>query len=183
MHPLAGRKQSPEHIAKRVAAWRASGAPDSVRNMLVVRNKARIGEIRSQEQIEKHRAKMMGRSTAWLTGRKLPIEHRRKLAAYWAANREKHNHYVDGKGWERTSARTADMQRIDYRLWREQVFERDNWTCVHCGVRGVALHADHIQPYSTHTELRYDVGNGRTLCVPCHKATPTFAGKLRSKRL
>lgn len=107
-------------------------------------------------------------------GTKRSEEFRRKLADYWAANREKHNHYKDGKGHERTSARCADMQRIDYRLWREKVFQRDNWTCVLCEARGVKLHADHIKSYARHPDLRYDVDNGRALCVPCHEKTPTY---------
>lgn len=174
---LKGRKQSPEHIAKRVAAWHASSAPAKAIERLVALNKSRVGQLRSQEQIEKHRAKMMGRSREWLLGRKQSISHRLALSAYHRANPEKHPRYVDGRGAERHGERAMAMSRIEYKLWREAVFSRDNWTCVHCGDRGVKLNADHIQPWSSHPELRYDVENGRTLCVPCHRATPTFAGR------
>ena len=109
-------------------------------------------------------------------GTKRSESFRRKLSDYWAANRENHNHYVDGKGHERTSARVADMSRLDYRLWREAVFKRDNYRCVMCGDAGI-LHADHIKPYAKYPDLRYTVSNGRTLCVPCHKQTPTYGGK------
>lgn len=63
---------------------------------------------------------------------------------------------------------------VEYKLWRKSVFERDNYTCVLCGARGVKLHADHIQRFAEHPELRFVLSNGRTLCVPCHKATPTW---------
>lgn len=53
--------------------------------------------------------------------------------------------------------------------WRTAVFVRDDFTCQCCGRRGGQLHADHIQPFSLFPELRADLGNGRTLCVPCHK--------------
>lgn len=59
------------------------------------------------------------------------------------------------------------------REWRDAVFARDGFRCVLCGSRG-RLQADHIKPYSSHPELRHDMANGRTLCVPCHRATPTY---------
>jgi HNH endonuclease len=65
-----------------------------------------------------------------------------------------------------------------YIAWRRAVFERDNYTCVFCGIRGVELQADHIKPYSLYPDLRVELSNGRTLCKPCHKSTPTYGGKL-----
>lgn len=74
----------------------------------------------------------------------------------------------------------------EYRIWREAVFERDNWTCVFCGRRSqvgdkVVLHADHIQPFADYPELRLDVNNGRTLCKDCHKTTDTYGVNTRFK--
>lgn len=65
-----------------------------------------------------------------------------------------------------------------YREWRECVFERDNFTCQFCGVVGGDLNADHIVPFAHLVKNKmelWDLDNGRTLCVPCHKTTPTFA--------
>ena len=60
-----------------------------------------------------------------------------------------------------------------YYLWRKKVLKRDNWTCVMCGYRNTKkegrLVADHIRPFSLFPELRFDVDNGRTLCVDCDK--------------
>jgi 5-methylcytosine-specific restriction endonuclease McrA len=67
----------------------------------------------------------------------------------------------------------------DYRKWRKAVFERDDYTCQRCKVRGGILHADHIKPYAKYPQLRYDLGNGRTLCLDCHKKTPTWGRTLR----
>ncbi len=64
----------------------------------------------------------------------------------------------------------------EYKAWRTAVFERDGYTCVACGQRGGTLHADHIQPFCAHPELRLEVSNGRTLCFACHAKTPTFLG-------
>jgi 5-methylcytosine-specific restriction endonuclease McrA len=84
-----------------------------------------------------------------------------------------------------------------YRVWREAVFARDSYTCVHCGVHSgnghrIWLNADHVVPLShlmtQHKLLTFedaeqcaalwDVSNGRTLCVECHRATPTFGRNL-----
>lgn len=78
-----------------------------------------------------------------------------------------------------TRARTTDMGRAEYRNWRRQVFERDDYTCQFCEERGGKLNADHIKPYSLFPELRYDIENGRTLCVECHKKTDTYMVKSR----
>lgn len=68
---------------------------------------------------------------------------------------------------------------LEYRLWRKAVFERDDYTCVNCGARNgegvtVVLQADHIKPFHSHPELRLAIDNGRTLCLGCHKKTPSY---------
>lgn len=73
---------------------------------------------------------------------------------------------------------------LKYRTWREAVFKRDNYTCVLCGARNgngkyIELHPDHIKPFSRFPELRYEISNGRTLCIECHKKTDTYGGKAR----
>lgn len=77
---------------------------------------------------------------------------------------------------------TPENQRIrhsdEYKKWRKAVFERDNYTCQFCKVRGAYLHADHIKPFSTHPELRFELSNGRTLCKDCHIRTDTYGAKL-----
>lgn len=61
-----------------------------------------------------------------------------------------------------------------YKAWRTLVFERDNYTCQECKKHGGYLHADHIKPFAFYPELRFEVNNGRTLCVSCHTKTPTY---------
>ena len=55
-----------------------------------------------------------------------------------------------------------------YRAWRTSVFERDDWTCQHCLVRGGSLHAHHILPWAKYESERYNIANGMTLCELCH---------------
>ena len=75
---------------------------------------------------------------------------------------------------------------MEYRIWRESVFKRDDFKCVKCGISGSKspLNADHIIPFSVllrefaigsiDYESLFDTDNGQTLCVPCHKQTSTY---------
>lgn len=87
--------------------------------------------------------------------------------------------YIDGKSAERHDERKIAYTTVEYKIWRDSVFRRDDFTCQICGVRGARIQADHIKPWSTHSGLRYDISNGRTLCEPCHRKTPTYARKLK----
>lgn len=58
---------------------------------------------------------------------------------------------------------------LEYKEWRNKVFERDNYTCQNCKIRGGKLEADHIKPFCKYKELRLIINNGRTLCKECHK--------------
>ncbi len=80
----------------------------------------------------------------------------------------------------------------EYVAWRNAVFARDNHTCIHCGRRGgCVLHADHIHPFflilrgnrvgsiedAKACSALWDLSNGRTLCIDCHKQTDTYLGR------
>lgn len=65
-----------------------------------------------------------------------------------------------------------------YLEWRKKVFIRDDYRCQACGKRGGNLHADHVMPFSLYPELRLEVLNGRTLCVPCHRKTDTYGHRI-----
>lgn len=73
-------------------------------------------------------------------------------------------------------------ESLEYRLWREAVFKRDNYTCLWCGDdRGGNLEADHIKPFSLYPALRLAIDNGRTLCHECHKKTDTYGFRANIK--
>ena len=78
---------------------------------------------------------------------------------------------------------------FEYRQWRSDVFSRDDFTCQLCDMRGGELNVDHF-PISFaeifHTnqidsiekalecEEFWNINNGRTLCVDCHKKTDNY---------
>ena len=70
--------------------------------------------------------------------------------------------------WEKTIQ--DERRKPAYKEWRTAVFERDHYTCVHCGKVGGDLNAHHIKPYAKYPELRLDLDNGITLCEKCHRA-------------
>jgi hypothetical protein len=57
----------------------------------------------------------------------------------------------------------------EYKEWRLKVYSRDNFTCCSCGSVGGRLNAHHIVRWVDDKSKRYDVSNGVTLCVVCHK--------------
>lgn len=106
------------------------------------------------------------------TGISLSEEHKKKISD---ANKGSKSYRWKGgiTGWQH-KLRTSR----EYRIWREAVFKRDNYTCIWCGDnRGGNLEADHIKPFAYFPELRFAIDNGRTLCKPCHQKTETFGGK------
>lgn len=57
----------------------------------------------------------------------------------------------------------------EYSAWRLLVFERDEFKCQDCGKVGGELNAHHIKTFKQFPEHRYDIDNGVSLCVKCHR--------------
>jgi len=73
--------------------------------------------------------------------------------------------------------------RFEYKLWRKAVYSRDDYTCLKCHIRGGRLNPHHVENFHSNPSLRYDVGNGATLCVLCHKIFHNRYGKKRNNRI
>ena len=71
---------------------------------------------------------------------------------------------------------------IEYRLWRESVFARDNWTCQKCKIKGGYLHSHHINNFAEIIELRTSIENGITFCKECHMTFHNKYGRKNNTR-
>lgn len=98
------------------------------------------------------------------TGRVHSVESRKKQSE--AKLGEKNNFWIDGRSPENRRIKRS----IEWRLWRESVYARDNWTCQKCGEKGNYLHPHHIKNFSSYPELRFAIDNGITFCKDCHIA-------------
>lgn len=150
-------------------------------------NKGKIG-VYSEKTREKISNALMGRNL--LEETKIKISMANKGVKKSPFTEEHKNNIslsrIGGKHWNWQGGLTAERSRIsnsrEYKNWRKSVFERDNYTCQECGAKSgngytVVLNADHIKPFAYFPELRLDLNNGKTLCVPCHKETDTYAYK------
>jgi len=90
----------------------------------------------------------------------------------------------DGGNWKGgiTPENKRIRNSIDFRLWREAVFARDNWICQKCKQRGEYLHPHHIKNFAQFVELRFAIDNGITLCKKCHKLFHKRYGKMNNTR-
>jgi len=101
--------------------------------------------------------------TAWNTGIHMPM-----------IQGDKH------PNWKGGATKKNEMVRkcLEYRLWRNAVYQRDNYTCQECNISiGGNLEAHHIKSFAVFPELRFAIDNGIILCKECHKKTDNYAGK------
>lgn len=159
-----GRSKSPEHRLK-----------------IGLANKGRAGRAWTEEERLAKAAYMKG--TGHYPGKGLDPVELADMHARIAFSNSKPKPHLRGplnpqwKGGSR-SIREAIRNTFEYKQWRWAVFERDDYTCQFCKVRGGYLEADHIKQFAAHPDLRLDVSNGRTLCRPCHRTTDTWGRKL-----
>lgn len=80
-----------------------------------------------------------------------------------------------------------------YKLWRKAIYERDNYTCQICKIRGIKLNADHVKMFSVilfENKIKnindsikckelWNLDNGRTLCHSCHEETDTYGRRIK----
>lgn len=149
---LAGRKPSPEQIAKMAETKR--------------KNPTRywLGKTRPPHS-EETKAKMS--ASHKLIGTKPPVR-RGKANNKW-------------KGGVSRAYRTG-YYSTEYKKWRMSVFERDGFTCQCCEQTGGYLTAHHIKSQSKYPELQLNLENGVTLCEECHKLTDNYKGKNKGKQ-
>ena len=122
------------------------------------------GKALSEETKRKISISAIGKNT-WTKGMKFP---ERSGEKHW---NWKGGITLLGKIWRNSTK---------YKEWRKAVFKRDNYTCQICHQRGGKLNADHMKAAYLFPELRFNLDNGRTLCVNCHRDTETFGHRVKA---
>ena len=107
----------------------------------------------------------------WMIGKKANNETKEKHRNAWLG--ERNPNWQGGITEKNKLARNC----ASYRDWRNAVFVCNNYTCQICGTRGGRLHVDHIKSFARYPDLRFNVSNGRTLCVECHKNTESYLNR------
>jgi hypothetical protein len=111
---------------------------------------------------------MFGKSCSEGSKKASKIRFTGKTNPNWKGGVSKKNHNIRGS--------------IEFRLWREAVFARDNWTCQKYGTKGGKLHPHHIQNFSQFPELRFAIDNGITLSERAHREFHKKYGKKNNTR-
>lgn len=154
--------RNPIHLLKRGASLRQSEAAKNAREKsLAIAN--------SVDSTERSRRMKLAWSDPEKKNNLMEAIRKRSMSPIWLASRHfqrgvKHPRFNGGK-----TERRADRARYETKAWRRAVFERDHFTCQDCGIKPRYLNAHHIESWAKFPEKRYDIDNGVTLCVECHK--------------
>ena len=167
-HPMYKSKKRNEKISKALLGRFIASKYTKERNKKVSESnkgkiiskkiRKKIGEAhkglkQSKETIEKRNLSRIGYKHSEETKQKIRKAHRKRFK----------NHIY------KTDENTIQRKKPKYKVWREVVFTRDNWTCQKYGIRGGKLHPHHIKGFAQYPKLRFTVGNGVTLSEKAHK--------------
>jgi 5-methylcytosine-specific restriction endonuclease McrA len=169
-HPMYGKKHSEETKKHWSQIRKGKKMPEETRLKMIGRTPWNKGKTIKDDPRIKKTAQSEATGLTF-RGRKHTPETRRKISETAKAKREQHHLWRGGVSDINKKIRNG----VEYKLWRDSVFERDKYTCIWCGQKGGKLNADHIKPFALFPELRFAIDNGRTLCVECHKKTDTYA--------
>lgn len=155
-----------------------------------VGHKTNVGKKLTEEHKKRIGVANKGKIT-YMKGKKMTEESKIKISQALKGkpliNSRGSNHYNWKGGLSDLRKRIRHL--VEYKNWRDLIFQRDNYTCVLCKARSgngkkIILNADHypitfaeiihtrfiktIKQAVSCSDL-WDTNNGRTLCVSCHK--------------
>lgn len=144
-----------------------------------INKKIQLGYINSPETRKKISELMQ--KNKYNTGSKRTIEQRKNISL--SLKGEKSYTWKGGI----TPVEKKIRQSFEYKQWRDEIFKRDNFTCMDCGKRGGILRAHHIKLFCKLLQEAqqmfsflslydacmlyaplWDTNNGITYCKDCH---------------
>jgi len=132
-------------------------------------------------------------------GLKKTAEHKKKIGlahkgrkAPWVSERNRKHSGPKSYSWKGGISLMGERirQTEEYQKWRKGIFKRDDYACQKCGAVGY-IQAHHIMRFAkllkkynicTIKEAKnckglWNIDNGITLCLRCHKKTKNYSGK------
>jgi len=158
-----------------------------------LRNQDKKGKKLSKERIEQMRQITLKNPQRYWLGKKRPSpsnKTRKKMSISQNKLLKNGTHHFWKGG--KTKYSTKLRHSLKYKLWREKIYKRDDYTCIICKKKGLKLNADHYPITFAEILDKYciknfkdgiickelwDIKNGRTLCENCHKETPSYLNK------
>jgi 5-methylcytosine-specific restriction endonuclease McrA len=180
-----GKKMSKEFRDKISKAQKGKKHTEETKRKMSQAQKGKKRPPFSEEWKEKinlalRRQWAMGKRKSGRIGKSCSLKQKKEISQAIRGN--KHYNWKGG----RTSLRKIIRRCYKYRLWRSDIFTRDDFTCQFCGIRGGNLEVDHypklfatiLDEYKIKTleqalecEEFWNINNGRTLCRKCHDKT------------
>jgi|SRR3990167_2080381 len=106
------------------------------------------------------------RPKEWYKSRLGKIPWNKGLKGVYSVNaREKNGQWKGGIYKTNRAIRSSPI----HKKWSREVKKRDNYTCQKCGQIGGKLESNHIKSFANYPKFRFELSNGETLCIFCHK--------------
>jgi hypothetical protein len=153
-HPMYGKHHTLETKEKMRNANLGIKRSEEYKNKLslVRKEQWRTGKLKGGWKLSEETKKKMSRPKPWMKGR---IAVSGEKCWNWKGGVSK---YVKERKYS-----------PEHNEWRKIIFVRDNFICQDCGINKTYFEAHHIKSWKDFPGLRFDINNGMTLCLKCHK--------------